>query len=234
MILDYIIMGGACSRKRDQQVEDILNRGVSGKYSKSSSSKWLATSLSRSGSDVKRKNGECPSLMELCVRKIQEDIDRYTKFSDLPRDISQQIFDELVYSQRLTLKSLEAFRDCAIQDLYLGEYPGVNDDWMDVISSQSTSLLSVDFSGSDITDSGLVSLKGCTNLESLNFNFCDQISNRGLVHLSGKLYSFSHISFVFCLSKFSLYFICVCFLNVAATYLILNTFRPLKFDEPEL
>jgi len=116
----------------------------------------------------------------------------------------------------------------------LGEYPGVNDDWMDVISSQSTSLLSVDFSGSDITDSGLVSLKGCTNLESLNFNFCDQISNRGLVHLSGKLYSFSHISFVFCLSKFSLYFICVCFLNVAATYLILNTFRPLKFDEPEL
>lgn len=65
-------MGGACSRKRDQQVEDILNRGVSGKYSKSSSSKWLATSLSRSGSDVKRNNGECPSLMELCVRKIQE------------------------------------------------------------------------------------------------------------------------------------------------------------------
>lgn len=72
MILGYIIMGGACSRKRDQQIEDILNRGVSGKYSKSSSSKWLATSLSRSGSDVKRNNGECPSLMELCVRKIQE------------------------------------------------------------------------------------------------------------------------------------------------------------------
>lgn len=147
-----------------------------------------------------------------------QDIDKYTTFSDLPRDISQQIFDELVCSQRLTLKSLEAFRDCAIQvkslafslvtiplhahlilvylgkqDLNLGEYPGVNDDWMDVISSQSTSLLSVDFSGSDITDSGLVSLKGCKSLESLNFNFCDQISNRGLEHLSGKLSSFSDI-----------------------------------------
>lgn len=73
MILGYFIMGGACSRKRDQHVEDILNRGVSGKYSKSSSSKWLATSLSRSGSGVKRaNNGECPSLLELCVRKIQE------------------------------------------------------------------------------------------------------------------------------------------------------------------
>lgn len=65
-------MGGACSRKRDQHVEDILNRGACGKYSKSSSSKWLATSLSRSGSGVKRSNGECPSLLELCVRKIQE------------------------------------------------------------------------------------------------------------------------------------------------------------------
>lgn len=76
MILGYFIMGGACSRKRDQHVEDILNRGVSGKYSKSSSSKWLATSLSRSGSGVKRtSNGECPSLLELCVRKIQEDVD---------------------------------------------------------------------------------------------------------------------------------------------------------------
>lgn len=33
----------------------------------------------------------------------------------LPRDISQQIFNELVYSQRLTDVSLEAFRDCALQ-----------------------------------------------------------------------------------------------------------------------
>lgn len=72
MILGYFIMGGACSRKRDQHVEDILNRGACGKYSKSSSSKWLATSLSRSGSGVKRTKGECPSLLELCVRKIQE------------------------------------------------------------------------------------------------------------------------------------------------------------------
>lgn len=75
----------------------------------------------------------------------------------------------------------------------MGEYPGVNDDWMDVISSQSTSLLSVDFSGSDVTDSGLVSLRGCKNLESLNFNFCDQISDRGLGHLSGKLFLFSDL-----------------------------------------
>ena len=33
----------------------------------------------------------------------------------LPRDVSQQIFDELVYSQRLNDVILQAFRDCALQ-----------------------------------------------------------------------------------------------------------------------
>jgi len=33
----------------------------------------------------------------------------------LPRDISQLIFNNLVYSRRLTSASLEAFRDCALQ-----------------------------------------------------------------------------------------------------------------------
>lgn len=44
-----------------------------------------------------------------------QDIDRYNTFYMLPRDISQQIFNELVYSQHLTDVSLKAFRDCAIQ-----------------------------------------------------------------------------------------------------------------------
>lgn len=35
----------------------------------------------------------------------------------LPRDISQQIFNELVFSGRLNEVSLEAFRDCALQVL---------------------------------------------------------------------------------------------------------------------
>lgn len=141
----------------------------------------------------------------------------------LPRDISQQIFNELVYSQRLTEISLQAFRDCALQvtssmnlvfriittvvlllvldhidllrflwqDLYLGEYPEVNDKWMDVIASQGSSLLCVDLSGSDVTDSGLIHLKDCTNLQSLNFNYCDRISDHGLEQISG---TFSYLS----------------------------------------
>uniref|UniRef100_A0A2P2MWZ9 Putative adenylate cyclase regulatory protein n=1 Tax=Rhizophora mucronata TaxID=61149 RepID=A0A2P2MWZ9_RHIMU len=36
----------------------------------------------------------------LCVF-LEQDIDKYKTFSMLPRDISQQIFNELVYSQRL-------------------------------------------------------------------------------------------------------------------------------------
>lgn len=62
-------MGVACSRKRDQQVnEDIVHRGVS----KSGSSKWLGTSISRASIDIKQGNGKCPSLMELCIYKICE------------------------------------------------------------------------------------------------------------------------------------------------------------------
>lgn len=72
----------------------------------------------------------------------------------------------------------------------MGEYPGVNDSWMDAVSSQGSSLLSVDLSFSDVTDGGLIHLKHCTNLQALNFNYCDQISDHGLDYISGIL-SFS-------------------------------------------
>ena len=66
-------MGGACSRKRDQRDnEDILHRGVSGRYCKSGSSKWLATSFSRPAIDIQLGRGKCPSLLDLCIRKICE------------------------------------------------------------------------------------------------------------------------------------------------------------------
>ncbi|CAH9092089.1 unnamed protein product [Cuscuta epithymum] len=177
-------MGGVCSRKRDQLVEDHnIHRGVPGHYCKSSSSKWLGSSSSRSSFNAKDGNRKCQSLMELCISTICEDIDKYNSFSMLPRDISQQIFDELVYSQSLNEVGLEAFRDCALQDVNLGEYPGLNDSWMDVIYSQGSSLLSVDLSASDVTDYGMAQLKDCKNLQELNFNYCDQISDRGLEHV---------------------------------------------------
>ena len=73
------------------------------------------------------------------------------------------------------------------QDFYLGEYPGVNDSWMQTISSQGPSVLSVDLSGSDVTDYGMTYLKDCTNLLTLNLNHCDQISDHGLEYINGTL-----------------------------------------------
>ncbi|KAJ0634386.1 putative leucine-rich repeat domain superfamily [Helianthus annuus] len=179
-------MGGACSRKRDPQSdEENAQRVITRRYSKSGSSKWLGTSFSRASVDNKEGLALCPSLMELCIYKISEEIDQYGTFSTLPRDISQQIFNELVDSQRLTEAYLEAFHDCDLQDINLGEYPGVDDAWMDVICSQGSSLLSADISGSDVTDSGLFSFKDCTNIEALNLNFCEKISDVGLGCISG-------------------------------------------------
>lgn len=66
-------MGGACSRKRDQvDNEDDLLRGSSGRYCKSGSSKWLATSFLRPAIDNHLGRGKCPSLMDLCICKIRE------------------------------------------------------------------------------------------------------------------------------------------------------------------
>lgn len=70
----------------------------------------------------------------------------------------------------------------------MGEYPGLNDHWMDVISSQGPSLLSLDVSGSDVTDSGLTNLKDCKNLQALNLNYCDRITDRGVENISGKYF----------------------------------------------
>jgi hypothetical protein len=181
-------MGGACSRKRDPLAnKDGLQRKSSGKYSKSGSSKWLTTSFSKPAINFQLGNGRCISLMELCIYKICEEIEKYPSFYPLPRDISQQIFNELVNSQRLNDINLEAFRDCAIQDVGLGEYLGVNDYWMDVISSQGSSLLSLDLTDSEVSDNGLSHLKHCANLQDLNLNYCDQISDHGLEHISGNL-----------------------------------------------
>lgn len=75
---------------------------------------------------------------------------------------------------------------CLLQDFNLGEYPGVDDSWMDVASSQGSSLLSVDLSGSDVTDYGLTYLKECKSLQALNFNYCDHISDKSLELVNGK------------------------------------------------
>lgn len=75
---------------------------------------------------------------------------------------------------------------CIWQDIDLGEYVGVNDDWMDVISSQGLSLLSVDVAGSQVTDDGLRLLKDCSSLQALTLSYCDQFSEYGLKHISGR------------------------------------------------
>jgi len=116
-----VAMGSACSRKRGQLVhEDDL---YSARFSKSGSFKWLLHTLPRSNSaDVHRRAqeaapGRCPSLVELCVAKVREDVNSYSDFSLLPRDLSQQIFNELVECGGLTEASLGAFRDCDLQGM---------------------------------------------------------------------------------------------------------------------
>ncbi|TKY48051.1 F-box/LRR-repeat protein 14 [Spatholobus suberectus] len=137
-------------------------------------------------------NGQqCPSLLDLCIRKITQsqeiEIHKHDTFSALPPDLSQRIFNKLVYSCYLTPASLQAFRDCALQDIYLGEYGGaaVDDAWMDVVSSQGSSLLHLDLSGSDVTDHGLTYVRDCKNVISLNLDHCHQIADRGLECISG-------------------------------------------------
>ncbi|KAE8817957.1 F-box/LRR-repeat protein 2-like [Hordeum vulgare] len=184
-------MGGVCSRKRSQLVEeDDDSLQTPTRFSKTSSLKWLLLTLPRSSSDVSRKGqgkypDRCPTLMNLCVAKVCKDISKYSTLAMLPSDISQQIFDELVGSNRLTEESLETFRDCALHDICLGEYPGVTDAWMEVVASQRQSLLSVDISCSEVTDGGLNFLSDCSSMQSLSCNYCDRVSEHGIGVLSG-------------------------------------------------
>lgn len=70
------MMGGICSRKRNQQVmEDTVPRGVSSRYCKSSSSKWLAASFYKPAVDGQPGGGSCPTLLELCIQRIRQVLD---------------------------------------------------------------------------------------------------------------------------------------------------------------
>lgn len=65
----------------------------------------------------------------------------------------------------------------------------MTDAWMEVVASQGQSLLSVDISCSDVTDSGLNLLKDCSSMQSLACDYCDQFSEHGLKILSGQCYT---------------------------------------------
>lgn len=73
LLLDHYMMGGICSRKREQLVMvDGGCRGVSERFCKIASSKWLGNSFSRPIIDCQPGRGKCPPLMDLCVYKIRE------------------------------------------------------------------------------------------------------------------------------------------------------------------
>ena len=61
----------------------------------------------------------------------------------------------------------------------------MEDSWLEIIGSQGESLLALDISTSSVSDEGLASLESCTNLQSLNLNSCDLISDEGLTVLTG-------------------------------------------------
>lgn len=83
-----------------------------------------------------------------------------------------------------------------VQDIHLGYYPGVDDSWMDIISSQGSSLLSVDISGSNVSNSGLLFLKDCLNIQNLTLDYCGRITDNGLLYISGIIF-FSYLNFYF-------------------------------------
>lgn len=72
-----------------------------------------------------------------------------------------------------------------LKDFLLGGYFGVDDSWLKVIGDQGSSLLAVDVSSSSISDIGLAFIQQCRNLEMLNLNYCDGISERGLDCFAG-------------------------------------------------
>lgn len=65
-------MGGACSRKREQDNEDSLIRGLSRRYCKCGSLKWWTSSFSYPSVNFHLQKGECPPLLDLCIQKINE------------------------------------------------------------------------------------------------------------------------------------------------------------------
>ncbi|XP_027066944.1 uncharacterized protein [Coffea arabica] len=189
-------MGGACSLKRDYSADGYgLHRGISGMYFKCGYSKERRASV-HSNSGCPPQGGSCPSLMELCIYKIRQEIHKYTSFYMLPRDISQLIFNDLASCHALSDCSIKAFRDCALQDICLADYPRVKDSWMDVITSQGSSLLTIQLSSSGLTDVGLAQLKNCSNLQALLFDRFDNVSEHGLKQLDGCLSNLAYLGFI--------------------------------------
>ncbi|GKC25726.1 hypothetical protein Tco_1027876, partial [Tanacetum coccineum] len=74
------------------------------------------------------------------------------KISDLKKMTSLHI-DSIKRSIDLKIWMLHTF--ACQTDINLGEYHGVDDNWLGVVSSQGLSLLSADLSGSYVTDIGL-------------------------------------------------------------------------------
>jgi hypothetical protein len=118
-------MGGACSRKREQgdpENEEVeIHAGPVGKLSRSISLRWplKLTTMQKSESFTKHHSSlSTPSLLELSVQAFCQNIGRYRNLSAMPRDLTQQILNELVRHQLLAPPILHAFLDCALQVNY--------------------------------------------------------------------------------------------------------------------
>ena len=87
----------------------------------------------------------------------------------LPSDLSQRIFDELVRSQRLTKELKESFRGCHLLDARLDAYPGLEDDWLEVLCDVAPGLCLISLNGCHaLTSSGLRHMSVCTAVTHLN------------------------------------------------------------------
>jgi hypothetical protein len=116
-------MGGACSRKQEQgdaQNEGGMHEGPRGTLSRTISLRWplKVPTIQKSESFAKHGSWSAPSLLELSVQALCQNIRTYPTLAAMPRDLTQQILNELVRRQLLTLSVLHAFLDCSLQVNY--------------------------------------------------------------------------------------------------------------------
>lgn len=107
-------------------------------------------------------------------------------FGSLSNDLGQRLLDALLSSNSLSLPTLRCLSHCSIEDLCLDSYMGVTDDWLSSLRPHAASLRHLDFSFcSDISDQGLLLLSNCPHLRSIFLNMCPKITDQGLAFLEG-------------------------------------------------
>jgi len=159
-------------------MDEYIPKPVIMQHLKSTILKWLQ----KSGG--KKTFGVIPTLKQLCLRFIADNVSLFESFEILADELVQPIASMIKHKQ-ITVKTIKLFNTALLTSFTIkNPFPAFKIDYYLSLMEHQRKLVELDLSGSVyLTDSGLKYVSKFLQLENLNLSKCGRITDWGISSL---------------------------------------------------